>query len=418
MRALLRRPLAGFSPVVRGALKVDVSAALLLAVFAGFTTPFQGLILRRELGATPLQLSILASAGAAFGLLSLVWVRLIHGRRPLAFAVWPGFLARSLFLLVPFVRSAWSFVAIIVTTNLLASVAEPANASVVQRVYPHAQRGRALATVKLVAGVLAVLVALVAGYVLNLFSYRVVFPLAALAGMAASLRYWKMPVPCDATDAPREQRPGLQAALAVLRDDARFRRLLAAHFVFGVGIWLQTPANPIMLNDVLRASTSQIGIFVAVGAVAGMLANGSWGRVADRFSSVVALRAVYTIGAVTPIVLSFAGTPWVMLLTAATDAALATGLDTVWILTVIECADNRRTAQYVGISATLAGIRGVLAPLVSGLVIEYVGVHAVYLMAAGCMACAVIMLSTTLRPMPRLDTGSVTDGRIPQFAAS
>jgi MFS family permease len=417
MRALLRHPFAQFPPVVRRALKVDMSAALLFTLFTGFTGPFQGIILRRELGATPLQLSVLASAGAAFGLLSLVWVRLLHGRRPLVFAVWPGFLARSLFLLVPFVQSAWSFVAILVATNLLASVAEPANASVVQHVYPQPQRGRALATVRLVAGVLAVLLALVAGYILNVFSYRVVFPLAALAGMAASLRYWKMPVPRDATETPCE-RPGLKAAVAVLREDSRFRRLLAAHFVFGVGVWLQTPANPIMLHDVLRASTSQIGVFVAIGAVAGMLANGSWGRVVDRFSSVVALRAVYTIGAMTPIVLSLAGTPWVMMITAATEAVMATGLDTVWTLTLIESAGGRRTAQYVGISATLAGIRGVAAPLVSGLVIEYVGVHAVYLMASVCMASAVIMLSTTLRSLSSLRPDPVADVGVPQFAAS
>jgi MFS family permease len=417
MRAFFRHPFAEFTPVVRHALKVDISAALLLTLFTGFTLPFTGLILRRELGATSLQLSVLASAGAAFGLLSLVWVRLLHGRRVLAFAVWPGFLARSLFLLVPFVQSAWSFVAILVATNLLTSVAEPANASVVQRIYPQAQRGRAMATVRLVAGVLAVALALVAGQVLGWLSYRVVFPLAALAGMAASMRYWKMPVPRDASDAPSE-RPGVRAALATLREDTRFRRLLAAHFVFGLGIWLQMPANPIVLNDVLRASTSQIGIFAAASAVAGMAANGSWGRIVDRFSSVTALRTVYTIGAITPIVLYFARTPWLMVLTSATESIMTTGLETVWMLAILESAGDRRTAQYVGISATLAGVRGVTAPLVSGLVIEHFGVHAVYLLAAVCMASAAMLLSVTLRTMPGRTLGHALDRRVPQLSAS
>lgn len=403
--------------MVRQALKIDVSAALLLTVFTGFTLPFNGLILRRELGATPLQLSVLASAGAAFGLLSLLWVRLLHGRQPLAFAVWPGFLARSLFLLVPFVQSAWSFVAILVATNLLTSMTEPAHASVVQSIYPQAQRARAIATVRLVAGVLAVALALVAGQALGWLSYRVVFPLAALAGMAASIRYWKMPVPPDPSDAPQE-RPGVRAALTTLREDARFRRLLAAHFVFGLGIWVQMPANPIILHDVLRASTSQIGIFVAVSALAGMAANGSWGRIVDRFSSVTALRTVYTIGAITPIVLYLARSPWLMVLTSATEAVMATGLETVWMLTVIESAGGRRTAQYVGISATLAGIRGVIAPLVSGLVIEYLGVHFVYLIAAVCMAWAVILVSATLRTMPDRTLAPALDGRVPQLSPS
>src|SRR5438034_1301425 len=58
---------ARFSPEIRRALRVDVSAALLFTVFASLTTPFIGLILRRELGATPLQLSVMSAAGGAGG---------------------------------------------------------------------------------------------------------------------------------------------------------------------------------------------------------------------------------------------------------------------------------------------------------------------------------------------------------------
>src|SRR3989442_10806462 len=50
-----------FNPEIRRALRIDVSAALLFAVFASVTTPFIGLILRRELGATPLQLSVMSA---------------------------------------------------------------------------------------------------------------------------------------------------------------------------------------------------------------------------------------------------------------------------------------------------------------------------------------------------------------------
>ena len=52
-----------FSPEIRQALRVDISATLLFTVFAGLTSPFIGLILRRELGATPLQLAVMSSAG-------------------------------------------------------------------------------------------------------------------------------------------------------------------------------------------------------------------------------------------------------------------------------------------------------------------------------------------------------------------
>lgn len=86
-----------FSPETRRALRVDISVTLLFSVFTGLTSPFTGLILRRDLGATPVQLSVLGSAGAACLLLSVALARLIDCRRPLPWVVWPAFIGRGLF---------------------------------------------------------------------------------------------------------------------------------------------------------------------------------------------------------------------------------------------------------------------------------------------------------------------------------
>src|SRR5712691_4613172 len=115
-----------FSPEIERALRVDVSAVLLFTVFASLTTPFIGLILRRELGATPLHLS-------------LAWARALCGHAPLPYLVWPSFVARGLFLLMPLASSAWLFVSLIVATNVFGAAAAPAQAAVVERLY-HAPR--------------------------------------------------------------------------------------------------------------------------------------------------------------------------------------------------------------------------------------------------------------------------------------
>src|SRR6266851_4365263 len=170
----------GFPRDVRAAVSVDVSATVLFAVFAGLTTPFHGIILRRELGASATQLAVLASAGAAFNLFSLLWARALDGRAPLPYAVWPGFIARSLFLLVPFIQSAWGFVGVLAAVSLLGTMAEPANAAVLQRLYPRELRGRALGTVRMAGGAVVVALAVGAGKLLALVDYRVIFPVAAL----------------------------------------------------------------------------------------------------------------------------------------------------------------------------------------------------------------------------------------------
>jgi MFS family permease len=85
------------------------------------------------------------------------------------------------------------------------------------------------------------------------------------------------------------------------------------------------------------------------------------------------------------------------------------------MLVIIECAGPRQTAQYAAIGATLAGLRGVVAPLVGGVLIQTAGVHAVYLVAAVLMAAGALLVSRQVRrergmaPVPALS-------RRPSFA--
>jgi len=370
-----------FSPEIRRALRIDISATLLFTVFAGLTGPFLGLILRRELGATPLQLAVMSSAGGGCLLLSLLWAKACHGRPPLPYLVWPAFLARGVFLLVPFVSSAWSFVGLVVARDFFGAAVAPAHAAVVERVYPRAQRGRALGLVRMAGAVLSIVLALAAGQLFDRIGYRWIFVAAALLGMAASLRLRRLSVPEPEGDGD-EGPAGLREAWLTVREDHAFRRLLIASFLFGFGCWIQAPAHPLLAVDVLQVSASQVGVFASVAAVATLAGSAYWGWLVDRKSSLEALRVMYLIGATTPLIYYIAWSPWVLVASAVTDSLLAIGLELVWMMAVIDVAGPQRTAQYVAIGATLAGVRGVAGPLVGGLVIHAFGIHAVYLIAA------------------------------------
>jgi len=370
-----------FSPEIRRALRIDISATLLFTVFAGLTGPFLGLILRRELGATPLQLAVMSSAGGGCLLLSLLWAKACHGRPPLPYLVWPAFLARGVFLLVPFVSSAWSFVGLVVARDFFGAAVAPAHAAVVERVYPRAQRGRALGLVRMAGAVLSIGLALAAGQLFDRIGYRWIFVAAALLGMAASLRLRRLSVPEPEGDGD-EGPAGLREAWLTVREDHAFRRLLIASFLFGFGCWIQAPAHPLLAVDVLQVSASQVGVFASVAAVATLAGSAYWGWLVDRKSSLEALRVMYLIGATTPLIYYIAWSPWVLVASAVTDSLLAIGLELVWMMAVIDVAGPQRTAQYVAIGATLAGVRGVAGPLVGGLVIHAFGIHAVYLIAA------------------------------------
>jgi len=167
-----------------------------------------------------------------------------------------------------------------------------------------------------------------------------------------------------------------------------FRRLLVASFLFGTGCWIQTPAHPLLLVDVLHVSTAQVGVFAAAAAAATLVGGAWWGGLVDRRSSLDALWMMYLVGAATPAICALAWSPWVLVASSVTDALLGIGLELVWMMVVIDIAGPARAAQYVAIGATLAGVRGVLGPLAGGLLIHALGVRAVYLAALALMTAA------------------------------
>jgi MFS family permease len=390
-------PWRDFSPAVRRAVRIDISVMLLFTVFAGLTAPFTGLILRRELGASAWQLSVLGSASAACLLLSLALARLVDGHRPLPWVVWPTFLARALFLLVPFIETPWPFVAVLVAGTLLGTVVTPAQAALVQQVYPQSERGRAVGSVRIAGAVVAIGLAAVGGQILGWLSWRWVFPAAALVGMAASLRQRRLPIP-DAGADRLGDRPGLVDAWRAIRDDHGYRRLLLSAFVFGSGVWLMQPATPMVLADVVRATTGQVGLLAGLAAVAAIGGNVLWGRLVDARRSVPTLRAVYVVGMLAPLTYAFcAEMPSLVIAAAVAESLMATGLDLVWMLAVIEFAGPGRTAQYSAIASTLAGIRGVIGPLLGALLIETLGLHVLYVTAAALMGAGVFLIGRQAR---------------------
>ena len=238
--------------------------------------------------------------------------------------------------------------------------------------------------------------------------WRWIFPAAAVLGMAASLAQRRLRLTHGpATDDAAAL--GLAGAWAAVRDDRAFRRLLVAAFLFGTGCWIQTPAHPLLLVDVLGVSAAQVGVFAAVAALATLVGSPGWGWLVDRRSSLPALTLMYAIGAAAPLICFAARSPWALVGSSVADALAGVGLDLVWLLAVIDVAGPQRAPQYVAIGATLAGVRGILGPLAGGLLIHAAGVRAVYLVAAALEVAAAWLVARELRrPAGAKDAVAVT----------
>jgi MFS family permease len=102
---------------------------------------------------------------------------------------------------------------------------------------------------------------------------------------------------------------------------------------------------------------------------------------------------VYVVGMLAPMIYAFCtSVPSLVVGAAVAESLMATGLDLVWMLAVIEFAGPGRTAQYAAIASTLAGIRGVIAPLIGATLIETLGLQALYLVAAALMGGGAMLI--------------------------
>ena len=289
-------------------------------------------------------------------------------------------------------------------------------------------RGRALALVRATGGVAAVAVSLVAGMVLQSIGYRITFAVAGFIGLLGSFALLAMRVPAadDVTTPAAPAPPDPTGSLSEIRGaprvprgassagglgamsgppdstrrvtgDHAFTMLMASAFIFGLGCWIQVPARPVTLADIVNVSPATLGWLGAIGGVAAIAGSLTWRRLADRRSSVDALRFVYVAGTAATLAYLGAQSPWALVGGFVADALLQSGLELVWVIALIDVAGPRRAAQAAAVSLTLAGIRGVIGPPLGAALIAAFGVSGVYVVATGLMVTALLMLGRVLR---------------------
>ena len=358
---------------------VDLLSAALYGVFGGLTTPFIP-VMGRRLGASELAVSLLVAAPAIVLLLSLWWARLLQTTHPVRLVVWPQAVGRALFLLMPLIQRPVAYVACVVAYHAVSSVGTLGYAQVMRSVYPDDVRGRIMALVRVGMAVAWIAGSLAGGQIMDRIAFQWVFGVAGVFGVASALVFRAMRM--GAVEAPAVS-PSLRRTVDVLRAHPAFRRLLLAFFVFGFGAWLMGPAVPILLVDVLRASSFQVGLLGAITSGMWLLAYYYWGRMIDRKTAVGALGTIFLIGAISPIIYGLASNAWVVQLAGITEGLVSAGIDLGWLTAVLQYAPAAELRHYLAIFNTLVGLRAATAPFLAGLLIPLIGVR--WIFAAACV---------------------------------
>jgi MFS family permease len=406
MTLLFRRAGRQFEGLMTGALPADVRrnmhtevlVALAYGAFYACTIPFIPVILRR-LGASADMLALYAALQFLGSITSSLSIVLMQRRRTMTVILACWFTARALFILVAFFQGAVPLMVIGALFWLLEGFVIPGYTRILQKIYPDTVRGKVMSTVRMGQVTAILLVTPLAGWALDRVGHPVLFPLACILGVGSVFLFMQLRV--DEGPLPPRQTKTFADLQAIVRADPRFRLYLVSFALYGLGTMLAWPVYPLVQVDRLQLSYSTIGLLGLVESVLWLFSYLIWGRFLDRRGGLAVMRATCAISLVQPFVYIWAGSAWMLIPAFVARGITAGGFELGRINAGIQLADPERITEYAVIQSTTIGMRGILAPLISALLLRLgMPPTGIFLLSAGCIAVAWVLFGCINAPAP------------------
>jgi hypothetical protein len=260
--------------------------------------------------------------------------------------------------------AGWGIVGALAVFALARSLSSIASKDVLGRTIPKGQRGQINGLATVASGLVAITVGLalrlLGGEAGGAGTFALLLGVAALAWVAAGAVYASVREARGEHDETIDRRATLRA-LALLRDDAPFRRFVIARTLLLVSA-LTPPFVVAIATDVGGAGLAGLGPFVIGSGVAALVGGRAWGRFADRSSRLVMVWAAGSAAVVVLallLVLRLDGVrelellyPGVYLLLALAHTGSRIGRKTY----VIDLADGNKRTDYVAVSNAAMGV--------------------------------------------------------------
>jgi hypothetical protein len=372
-------------------------SGILAAVMLGLTGPFVGVIARKNLGASSFEIALLSMAPVAGNLFSLVWAHVMEGRPKMPFAVWSWIVSRSLFFLAPFARTSGTFVGLVSTHNVVASVASPAYSAIMKEVYPDSDRARIMGYARVCTIGMYVVVTAIAAPLLKGSNYIYVFPVAGLFGVVSALSFSRIHSADSSGDSDVSPAQFIRGGLLILRDDPGFRWFCAGIFVFGFANFMATPIY-VIYQVKIGVDTQWAGVYSMVAATIMTAAYFYWGPCIDkrRPEAVIAVQAAFW--ALIPLNYCVASRPWMLLPSTLIGGVIGAGAELSYFTGVLHFAPKERITQYQAVFLSLMGVRGIVAPLLgAALERSALSMKGVFVLSAAMMLASVVIQVVGMR---------------------
>lgn len=365
-----------------------------------------GTIARMAFDANDLVIAILAAAPALSNIASIVWTRLFHGhdRVRVILMLQAAILACvGVIALAPISTfGTWLIVTAVLAARFAMAGIIVARSDVWRANYPRTARSRATGNLSMLMTLIIGLSGLLIGLVMDLeqapvsvqrvfrpvlgvlgidptnteSAFRMFYAFAMLMGLigiwAFSHVRWRGGLAQARTEVrqreSRENAAGPLAMYGVLRDDPLYRRYMGAMFLLGISNIAAMPVFIIALDNRFELNyTSALLLTHVIPVLLPVLVIPFWARVLDRMH-IVQFRTYHSwffIVANAMMAIGFAMESLAMLTVARTILGIAFGGGMLaWNLGHHDFARRELASVYMGIHATLTGVRGALGPFI------------------------------------------------------
>lgn len=371
----------------------------LSATMSGLTGPFVAVIARDTLQATDLQIAILSMSGVAGHLMAIYWAKLLEGRRKMRFAVTAFSIARVPLLFVCLADTHWKFIGLIIAMNLVSSAASPAYSALMREIYPDSDRAKIMGYVRVLNWAVIIAVTALASWLLGVVSYRIIFPIAGVVGIAGAIVFGRIPSKDASGDSDVSHVQFLRDSISILRDNPPFRWFCAGVFMFGFANFVALPLWTIYQVDVLGVRTQWAGVYSVTVQIATMVSFFYWGPFIDRTRPEKTIVAITAMSVCVPLVYCLSSSPWMLLPAMPIWGIICGGSELSYMKGVLYYAPADKAAQYHALFLFLMGVRGIVAPYIGTALLQYklLTIKEVFMLHAALLLVAVLVQLVGIR---------------------
>jgi MFS family permease len=260
--------------------------------------------------------------------------------------------------------------------------------------YPDRERAKAMANVRIGSSIAGIASVALAGAFIDVVPAAFVFAAAAVFSLPGAIAFFA--VRFDPTTFARTRR-SLPEVVRGVWADRRYRRLLLAATVFGIGNLMNVAMYPLLLVDHFNATNAFIGIATIVTSATSIIAYLVWGRVIDRGSSIMLTLVNMVLTILIPIGYIAASDVWQLLPVAVITGVVNAGGELTFFTNIVQMAPRERIGEYAAAQSLLMGIRGTVAPFVASALLGLVDPRAVLLTGVLFMTTGAWVMSGAVR---------------------